>query len=591
MKRWLLALATFIGPTTKANAISRGALLLLLLAGASTAIVIGTTTISGTCTNGAFLYNNSNVVGCSAGTPGTIAIPNAVTGGVSGAVPFFSNTTTMGTSALLTANALMVGGGAGVAPSTVTTGTGALTALGVNVGSAGAFVVNGGALGTPSGGTLTNTTGLPISTGVSGLGTGVATALAAATNGAGGIDTVDGTATLSNKTINTPTFAVTGTPAWSVDANSSLYPRATLSTSMTTGFLNIPGAAGVPSGVPANTTGIPLYWNTSANTLYGYNAGWQAISGGGGGTPGGANTQVQFNNSSAFGGSANFTWDNTNNVLSLSSSLTGSQATNTLLLSPTWNTTGTPSAFKINVTDTASNASSWFLDFQVASSAQFRVKKNGSLNWPTGNPVTLDNSSYFVINSQSVNGAITIGGFNMTPGAAYAIGSPTTGFNSFSLAQSGAFTGITLITSGGTATLQLGAADAAAPVAQTFQVQNVVAGTTNTAGTNFTINGSRGTGTGVGGSIIFQVAPAGTTGSAQNALAAALTIAPSGAATFAATVKTAGYTVAGLPAGTVGMRAYVTDQTTACVAAGAALTGGGAITCPVFYNGSAWVGD
>ena len=41
-------------------------------------------------------------------------------------------------------------------------GTGVATALGVNVGSAGAFVTNGGALGTPSGGTLTNATGLPL---------------------------------------------------------------------------------------------------------------------------------------------------------------------------------------------------------------------------------------------------------------------------------------------------------------------------------------------------------------------------------------------------------------------------------------------
>jgi hypothetical protein len=32
----------------------------------------------------------------------------------------------------------------------------------------------------------------------------------------------------------------------------------------------------------------------------------------GGGTPGGSNTQVQFNNSGSFGGSANFTWDGTN---------------------------------------------------------------------------------------------------------------------------------------------------------------------------------------------------------------------------------------------------------------------------------------
>ena len=61
------------------------------------------------------------------------------------------------------------------------------------------------ALGTPASATLTNATGLPISTGVSGLGTGVATALAANTNGTGGVTTVDGTATLTNKTLTNPT--------------------------------------------------------------------------------------------------------------------------------------------------------------------------------------------------------------------------------------------------------------------------------------------------------------------------------------------------------------------------------------------------
>tara|TARA_B110000495_G_scaffold192551_1_gene196856 strand:+ start:582 stop:2312 length:1731 start_codon:yes stop_codon:yes gene_type:complete len=47
------------------------------------------------------------------------------------------------------------------------------------------------------------------------------------------------------------------------------------------------------------------------------------------------------------------------------------------------------------------------------------------------------------------------------------------------------------------------------------------------------------------------------------------------------------YTVASLPTGTVGDRAYVTDATSPTYLG--TLTGGGAVTCPVFYNGSAWV--
>lgn len=94
--------------------------------------------------------------------------PAFTVAGTSGGIPYFSSGSTWASSAALAANALVIGGGAGVAPSTTTTGTGVLTALGVNVGSAGAFVVNGGALGTPSGGTLTNATGLPPTTGIVG---------------------------------------------------------------------------------------------------------------------------------------------------------------------------------------------------------------------------------------------------------------------------------------------------------------------------------------------------------------------------------------------------------------------------------------
>jgi hypothetical protein len=64
-------------------------------------------------------------------------------------------------------------------------GTGVATALGLNVGTAGAPVINGGALGTPSSGVGTNLTGVPIGSGVSGLGTGVAAALGTAVGSAG----------------------------------------------------------------------------------------------------------------------------------------------------------------------------------------------------------------------------------------------------------------------------------------------------------------------------------------------------------------------------------------------------------------------
>ena len=89
-------------------------------------------------------------------TSGTLALTVA---GTSGGIPYFTSATAWATSAALAANAIVLGGGAGVAPATTTTGTGVVTALGVNTGTAGAFVVNGGALGTPSSGTVTNLTG------------------------------------------------------------------------------------------------------------------------------------------------------------------------------------------------------------------------------------------------------------------------------------------------------------------------------------------------------------------------------------------------------------------------------------------------
>jgi hypothetical protein len=52
-------------------------------------------------------------------------------------------------------------------------------------------------------------------------------------------------------------------------------------------------------------------------------------------------------------------------------------------------------------------------------------------------------------------------------------------------------------------------------------------------------------------------------------------------------IRTTGFTVATLPAGTVGMRTYVTDALAPSF--GATVAGGGAVTIPVFHNGTNWI--
>jgi hypothetical protein len=107
-----------------------------------------------------------------------------------------------------------------------------------------------------------------------------------------------------------------------------------------------------------------------------------------------------------------------------------------------------------------------------------------------------------------------------------------------SATSANAFGGNTFLTSPSAAVVQLGAADAAAPVAQGLRVQSVVTGTSNTAGVDWTFRGSLGTGTGAGGNIIFQTAPAGSTGSTPNAAANALVINANGTTNLCAATAT-----------------------------------------------------
>lgn len=146
------------------------------------AVWTGATTIEGTS---GLTYNGSNLqLTGDIGSTGTritkgwftdLQVTNAIAGSITG------NAATVTTNANLTGVVTSVGNATAIADAalsiaktsglqtaldgkqaTITFGTGVQTALGVNVGTAGSIVVNGGALGTPSSGTLTNATGLPI---------------------------------------------------------------------------------------------------------------------------------------------------------------------------------------------------------------------------------------------------------------------------------------------------------------------------------------------------------------------------------------------------------------------------------------------
>lgn len=242
---------------------------------------------------------------------------------------------------------------------TITPGTGVGTALGTNVGAAGSVVTNGGALGTPSSGTLTNCT--------------------------------------------FPTL----------NQNTSGYAEALKSATTT---VSVSAATAPSSGQVLTAT------SSTAAT-------WQTPSGG---SPGGSDTYVQYNDASAFGGNAGFTYNETNNTINLGgATLTASDPV--LDLSQTWNNAAVAfTGFKLNVTSTASAAASNFADFQVAGSSVLGLQKNGTIKM---------NGSRFY---SSGSGAFKAGnGQDSSADGSFAAGRFVTGGNTIAIDDLG-FSGIGL---------------------------------------------------------------------------------------------------------------------------------------------------
>lgn len=148
----------------------------------------------------------------------------------------------------------------------------------------------------------------------------------------------------------------------------------------------------------------------------------------------------------------------------------------------------------------------------------YNITHSGS--WTT--PTTIF-TSVLATEGLIVGQLLTWGNNSQTASATTLDGRTNGSLTVYNFADTNSFT-VSAPTATAIPTLQLGALDAASPVAQTLSVQNVVGGTTATNGVNWTLIGSRSTGTGISGDIIFQTGLNPGSGTTQAAATTALTI-------------------------------------------------------------------
>ncbi len=191
-------------------------------------------------------------------------------------------------------------GSTSIPASSTTTSISGLTLVAPALGTPSALVLTN-ATGTPSAIGLANGTGLPISTGVSGLATGAATFLGTSTS-------ANLRALLTDEVGTGAAYFVggaLGTPASGTATNFTGLP---LNTGVTGTLPIANGGTNCGAGAVSCLTAVGALTGTPSSTTYLRGDGtWSTPSGGG--SPGGSNTQFQFNSSGSFGGLSTLTTD------------------------------------------------------------------------------------------------------------------------------------------------------------------------------------------------------------------------------------------------------------------------------------------
>ena len=385
------------------------------------------------------------------------------------------------------------------------TGTGVLTALAVNVGSAGAFVTFNGALGTPSSGNLTNCTGItPSNIGGLGSGVATWLATPSSANLAAAVTDETGSGSLVFATSPTLVTPALGTPSSATLTNATGLPISTGVSGLGTGvatFLATPSSANLASAVTDETGSGPLVFATSptftsdvtlgtqsttqgslvlANTTAGSKAvtlkssnstaaaytltfpaaapvngyylqtdtngvlSWATGGGGGGGSPGGSNTQIQYNNAGAFGGDAAFTFTNGGGTATMSLGV----ASTTSGVAKLYNSS---SANAITLAS-GNNASAWTLTLPTsAGSANYFLQTDGSGNttWAAAAAGTINTGTVGQITYYSGTNALS--GTTTGTGVLTALGNNTNTAGGV-LVPSAALTASAIVLGGGSGT-------------------------------------------------------------------------------------------------------------------------------------------